>query len=164
MRIVIEGPDKTGKSTLTKAMAEDLGLPAYHLPNGFYREKLLSDEVNGPAGTFLFFANTMDFWQNPPEKCVLDRDILSMLVYQGILLRVMEPMIILNLFKSVVYKYDKPDQIIYLVNDPFEEYTEGDKFEEFGYEAIRNAYDEAYRLCELNFPEIEFKKMYVEAV
>ena len=167
MRTVIEGPDKTGKSTLTMAMAEEDGVEHHHLPDGMYREKLLSGEFTGTTATFLFFTNTMAFWESQQaqqEDFYMDRDILSMIVYQGMLLKTMDPMIILNLFKSVVYKHNRPDKIIYLVNDPFEEYTKGDKFEKFGYSMIRAAYDKAYRLCELNFPEIEFSKLYVEGV
>ena len=160
-KIIIEGPDRTGKTTLVHAMAlkEEKNI---HFPSGWYRDKLLNNEVNGTAATFLFFTETMTFWENPPEDFVLDRDILSMIVYQGILQNVMNPMIILNLYKSVVYKDNKPDKIIYLVNPPFEEYDMDDKFEAFGYAAIRTAYDKAFQLVEMNFPEIEMVRHFNE--
>lgn len=164
MRTVIEGPDKTGKSTLTAVRAEDLGIQASRLPSGWYREKLLSSEVNGVAGFFLFCSETAAFWENPEEELILDRDILSMIVYQGILQQLVNPMVIINLYKILIYDKHMPDEIIYLVNDPFEEYDMDDKFEAFGYEAIRAGYEEAFRLVQLNFPEITCKRLFIEDV
>lgn len=161
MRILIEGPDKCGKTTLVKEMVEiaQEKFEAVHLPRDWYRARLLSGEISGTASTFLFFTETMELWSNPPENCIIDRDILSMIAYQGILKRNMNPMIILNLYKSVVYAANKPDKIGYLVNEPFEDYADDDIFESYGYEAIRAAYEEAVRLVELNFPEIEIERM-----
>jgi hypothetical protein len=82
-----------------------------------------------------------------------------MLVYQGFLLGAMDPVIIINLYKSVIYKHHRPDEIHYLVNEPFEEYDPEDKFEAFGYEAIRDAYEEAFRVVELNFPKIKMVRV-----
>jgi thymidylate kinase len=157
MRIVIEGPDKCGKTTLVKQMA---GLAELRfMPDGDFRPLVLSGKVSGTAATFLFFANSMDLWTSPAEQLVVDRDILSMIVYQGLLLKSMDPMIIINLFKSVVYKDFMPDEIHYLINEPFEAYDENDKFEAFGYEAIREAYEQAYKMVELNFPKIKMVRV-----
>ena len=155
MRIVVDSPDKTGKTTLCKKMNEDF----FHQPFEPYRTILLAGQVEGTASTFLFFANTMELWAKPPENFVLDRDILSMLVYQGILLQNMNPIIILNLYKSIVYKEHQPDKIIYLTNEPFEEYDKNDIFEAFSYEAQREAYSYAINLVKLNFPEIEIEEL-----
>lgn len=164
MKILVEGPDKCGKTTLVKAMSEELGYTPVHLPAGWYRQKLLSSEVKHTAAAFLFFAETMELWESAPRDVVIDRDILSMIVYQGLLLKVMEPMIILNLYKSVIYKHDCPDKLLYLVNEPFEAYDVDDKFEAFGYEIIRTAYEEAFRLVKFNFPEMECNRFLVEEV
>ena len=166
MRVLIEGPDKTGKSTLVKTMAEADNVAAYRLPNDWYREKLITGKVKDLSAFFLFCSETAGLWEhkNLPKHFILDRDILSMIVYQGILLNGVNPMLILNLYKSVIYKKNRPDKIIYLVNPPFEEYDKDDRFEALGYEAIRTAYDEAYRLVELNFPEIECRRVHLEKV
>lgn len=159
MRVIIEGPDKTGKSTLAKELSEQLEIPTFRLPEGQIRELVLSEEFTDTASTFLFFADTMRFWNNPPEKYILDRDILSMLVYQGYLKKNMNPIVILNLYKSVVYAVNKPDTIYYLINRPFERYDMDDPFEKLGYVAIREAYEQAVRLVEFNFPEIKVIKV-----
>ncbi len=155
-KIIVEGPDKTGKTTYCKELDPDF----LHLPSEPYRSILLNGDVTGTASTFLFFANTMELWQNPPEHFVLDRDIVSMLVYQGYLLGNMNPIIILNLYKSVVYKDNMPDKIIYLKNEPFEEYDKDDIFEAFGYELQRKAYEEAINLVEFNF-DIEIERIWL---
>ena len=159
MRILIEGPDKTGKTTLAMEMAEVEGSTFLHLPASPIRELVFAEDFNNTAGTFLFFADTMNLWQNPIPKFVLDRDILSMLAYQGYLLGNMNPIIILNLYKSIVYKDNRPDYIVYLTNEPFEKYDKKDPFEKYGYEAIREAYEAAVKLVELNFPEIEIRRI-----
>ena len=152
MRVIVEGPDKTGKTTYCKNMDENF----LHLPSEPYRSILLNGDIQGSASTFLFFANTMELWQNPPQDLLLDRDIVSMIVYQGILLGNMNPIIILNLYKSVVYKDNMPDKIIYLKNEPFDNYDDNDIFEAFGYENQRAAYEEAINLVRNNFPiEVE---------
>lgn len=159
MRVVVEGPDKCGKTTMVKQVAAETGVVVKHLPDGDFRPLVLSGQVTGTAATFLFFANTMDLWANAPENMIIDRDILSMIVYQGYLLKNMDPLVIVNLYKLAVYKDAKPDKIIYLVNEPFEEYDKDDIFESFGYEAIRDAYEEAFRFVEVNFPEIEMVRV-----
>ena len=152
MKIIVEGPDKTGKTTYCKSLDPNFS----HLPSGLYRPLVLNGDVTGTASTFLFFANTMELWQNPPEHFILDRDIVSMLVYQGFLLGNMNPIIILNLYKSIVYKDNMPDKIVYLKNSPFEDYDQDDIFEAFGYEAQRDAYEQAISLVKFNFPiEVE---------
>ncbi len=159
MKILIEGPDKTGKTTLAMAMAVTEQSTFLHLPATPFREMILSGEITEAASTFLFFADTMKLWQDPPEDFVLDRDILSMIAYQGYLLSNMNPIILLNLFKSVVYKDNRPDKIIYLVNPPFEEYDKEDPFEVHGYEKIRDCYEMAIKLVELNWPEIKIERV-----
>lgn len=154
MNILVEGPDKVGKTTY----AQILGMENYNrFPDGIYRELLLSEKLTGPASTFLFFAETMDFWSTPKYDIVLDRDILSMLVSQGILLENMPLMMILNLYKSLVYKNNMPDEIHYIVNDPFANYEENNIFEAFSYEKQRWAYEQAIRLVKYNF-SIDIKK------
>ena len=159
MRVLVEGPDKVGKTTFVKSMAAEANVEAKFLPDGAFRPLLLNGDVTGTASTFMFFANTMEYWQNPDNEVLIDRDIVSMLVYQGYLLKNMDPLIIINLYKSIVYKVNQPDKIIYLTNEPFEEYDADDFFEAFGYEKIREAYDEAIRVVELNFPDIEIVHM-----
>jgi thymidylate kinase len=156
MRIVVEGPDKCGKTTYCKTMDESF----LHLPNEPYRSLLLDGVITGTASTFVFFANTQELWDNPPESFYLDRDVVSMIAYQGILLGNMNPIVILNLYKSVVYKSNKPDKIIYLKNEPFEEYDKDDIFESFGYAAIRAAYEEAIKLVKLNL-DIEIEEVWL---
>lgn len=155
MNILVEGPDKVGKSTYAKA----LGMDNYRrFPDGIYRDLLLNEKVTGTASTFLFFAETMDFWSTQKENIVLDRDILSMIVYQGILLKNMPVMVIVNLYKSIVYKEHMPDEIHYLVNHPFIEYDEDDIFEAFGYRRQRWAYEQALKLVKHNF-KIEIREI-----
>jgi thymidylate kinase len=154
MKIVIEGPDRCGKTTLAMAMATTEQSTFLHLPQGEIRAMVFKDNVKATAKTFLFFADTMSLWQDPIKDFVLDRDILSMLAYQGYLTGNMNPIIILNLYRSVIYKDNKPDKIIYLTNEPFEKYDEDDIFETHGYVAIRAAYEMAVKLFELNFPDI----------
>ncbi len=159
MRIVIEGEDKCGKTTLAKGMAIAEQSTFLHLPAETFREMILSGEITGSASTFLFFADAMKLWQDPPKDFVLDRDILSMLAYQGYLLENMNPIILLNLYKSVIYKDNRPDKIIYLTNPPFEEYDINDPFEVYGYERIKECYELAIKLVELNWPEIKIEKV-----
>ena len=92
--ILIEGPDKCGKTTFIKKMAKQGHLTAA-LPSREFKAKLMAEpeKYNNPKA---FFEDTIDFWQNKVEKLVLeanikgvdiylDRDILSMLAYQGVL-------------------------------------------------------------------------------
>jgi thymidylate kinase len=164
MKIILEGPDKTGKTTLAMAMADTEGGTFLHLPAEPVRSLVLNEDFSGAASTFALFADSISLWDNPPENFVLDRDILSMLAYQGFLLGNINPIIILNLYKSVVYRDHKPDKIIYLVNEPFEDYDNEDPFEQYGYEAIRTAYEQAVSLFELNFPEIELQRLNNERI
>ncbi len=159
MRILIEGADGTGKTTMAKAMAIAEKATFLHLPARPIRELVFSREFQSTAGTFLFFADTMKLWQDPPKDFVLDRDILSMLAYQSYLTGNMNPIVILNLYKSIIYKDNKPDIILYLTNKPFKEYDKDDPFEKYGYEAIKSAYEMAVKLFELNFPEIDIKRI-----
>jgi len=150
--ILVEGPDKCGKTTLVN----NSNLEKLHLPNGVFRDLLLKSNIEGTAATFLFFANEMQFWQDwrkNPIQLIADRGMLSMLVYQGYLLGNMPPLIILNLYKSIV----KPeiDEIIYLTNTPFEEYDKNDPFEAYGYDQIREAYHDALGFVKANMPEIK---------
>ncbi len=159
MKILIEGPDKTGKTTLAMGMAVTEQSTFLHLPAAPFREMIISGDVKGTPGTFLLFADTMTLWSDPPEDFVLDRDILSMLAYQSYLFGNMNPIIVLNLYKSIVYKDNRPDKIMYLTNPPFEEYEKDNPFEMHGYEKIRDCFEMAIKLVELNWPEIEIERV-----
>ncbi len=163
MVTVIEGPDKCGKTTLAKKMAEESGNEFLFLPSPWIRPLHFSDK----GDPFLLFADTNTLWnksQIETRDVILDRDILSMLAYQGFLTCEMNPIIIMNLYKSVIYEHNRPDKIIYVTNGPFAPYEADDKFEVHGYELIRDCYEKAVKLFELNFPEIELVRMEIPNV
>jgi len=159
MVTLVEGPDRCGKSTFAKHLAEETHSEFLFLPSPVIRPLIFSGELNDP---FLFFADANKLWNKSDiatRDVILDRDILSMLAYQGFLLGHMNPVIILNLYKSIVYEHNRPDEIIYVTNEPFAPYDENDVFEKYGYEMIRDCYEKAVHLFELNFPEIPVRLM-----
>lgn len=158
---IIEGPDKCGKSTYAKQLAQDTNSEFLYLPADWIRPLHFS-HMGDP---FLLFADTNTFWNKSKVETrdiVLDRDILSMLAYQSFLTGAMNPIIALNLYKSVVYEHNRPDKIIYLTNEPFEAYDASDKFEVHGYDMIRDCYEKAIKLFELNFPDIPVERLELE--
>ena len=158
MVTLIEGPDKCGKTTLAKQMAEQSYSEFVYLPSPIIRPLIFSSTLNDP---FLFFADANNLWNKThieTRDVILDRDVLSMLAYQGFLLGAMDPIIILNLYKSVVYKDNIPDKIIYVINEPFAEYEKDDPFEKYGYRVIRDCYERAIKLFELNFHDIPIER------
>ena len=162
MVVLIEGPDKCGKTTYAKQLAEDSCTEFMFLPSPIVRPLIFSGALNDP---FLFFADSNNLWNKSKietRDIVLDRDILSMLAYQGFLLGHMNPIVILNLFKAVVYEHNKPDEVIYITNKPFAPYDANDPFEQYGYDAIRDCYEKAVNLFELNFPEIKLTRVEIE--
>ena len=163
--IVIEGPDKCGKTTYAKQLAKELGVSFCRLPEEPLRAIIFDSEASKPfigsAQSFLFFAGSQNFWQHAPDDFVLDRDIVSMLVYQSLLHENLDHRLTVNLFQLVVYKHVIPKKIIYLTNGPFEAYST-DQYEQFGYDKIRAAYEVAIRWVELNFPSIETEKINLE--
>lgn len=149
--ILIEGPDRCGKTTLAKLMAESEGGSFKFLPSPVVRPLIFSGELNNP---YLFFADTLKFWSeasNTNETIVLDRDILSMLAYQGFLLGQMDPMLIIKLYRETIYTIGRPDEIVYIINGPFVPYDQNDPFEKHGYSKIRECYEKAIELFEANF-------------
>ena len=162
MVTLIEGPDRCGKTTYARKLAEESSAEFLFLPSPLIRPLIFSGELNDP---FLFFADANNLWNKSKietRDIVLDRDILSMLAYQGFLLAQMNPIIILNLYKSIVYEHNRPDEILYIVNGPFAEYDKNDPFEQHGYELIRDCYEKAVKLFELNFPEIPVTRVEIE--
>lgn len=161
MVTLIEGPDKCGKTTLAKKLSDTSGFEFLFLPAPWIRPLHFSDK----GDPFLLFADTNTLWNKSAietRDVILDRDILSMLAYQGFLLGAMNPIIILNLYKSVIYEFNKPDKIIYVTNKPFAAYDASDKFEKHGYEIIRDCYEKAVHLFELNFPEIPIERVVIQ--
>lgn len=162
MVTLIEGPDRCGKTSLAKSLAKEAKAEFLFLPSPIIRPLIFSGELNNP---FLFFADAHNLWNKSnieTRDIVLDRDILSMLAYQGFLLGQLNPIVILNLYKSVVYEHNRPDEIIYVTNEPFAPYDDKDPFEMYGYNAIRMCYEQAVHLFELNFPEIPIKRVEIE--
>ncbi len=160
--ILIEGPDKCGKTTLVKSLTTAGLLPrAKHLPDGPFRPLVIDGAVTGLASTFLFFANEQQFWQDyatTPGDFVCDRGMISMLVYQGYLLGNMPPIVILNLYKTIMTDLNITE-IVYLTNEPFEEYDDNDLFEAYGYTQIRACYEDAIKLVESNFADIKITRL-----
>lgn len=68
MRIILEGPDGAGKTTLAERMAKKLGLPVMHL-TGIKDEKLLTKQFNIALNS---------------EDVILDRYIFSNLAYHAV--------------------------------------------------------------------------------
>lgn len=148
--VLIEGPDRCGKTSLANKLAQGHGKFMF-LPSNTVRPLIFSGELNNP---FLFFADTMKFWQDAmvtSETIYLDRDILSMLAYQGFLLKQMDPMLIVKLYRELIYNQVRPDYIIYVTNGPFAPYDENDPFERHGYTRIRQCFEAAIELFKLNF-------------
>jgi len=163
--VLVEGPDKCGKTTYVKAVADQLGITPKHLPDGPFRPLVINGDVNGIASTFLFFANEAQFWQEfkeAPEDVIMDRGMISMLVYQGYLLGNMPPIVIFNLYMTVM-KDLAIDEIVYVVNPPFEAYDKDDLFEAYGYEQIRAAYEDAIGLVASNMPNIKITRVDLRA-
>ena len=159
--VLVEGPDKCGKTTYVKQIAERHGIVNKHLPDGPFRPLVLNGDVTGIASTFLFFANEAQFWQEykqSPHDVIMDRGMLSMLVYQGYLLGNMPPIVILNLYKTVMTDLNITE-IVYLTNRPFEAYDPQDIFEAYGYEQIRAAYTDALGLIRSNMPDIKITEL-----
>jgi len=161
--ILIEGPDKCGKTTLVKQLTSGFQPKpiAKHLPDGPFRPLVLNGDVTGLASTFLFFANETQFWQDykaNPGDYICDRGMVSMLVYQGYLLGNMPPIVIFNIYKTIMTDL-AVTEIIYLVNEPFEAYDDNDIFEAYGYDQIRAAYEDALGLIKSNMPEIKITRV-----
>lgn len=153
--ILIEGPDKCGKTTFIKKMAKQGHLTAA-LPSIDFKTKLMLDpeKYNNVKS---FFEDTVDFWQNKMEKIVLeanikgvdiylDRDILSMLAYQGVLNQQMPLIDIAEKYAALCYRKYMPTEVWYLTNKPFAPYEENDPIEKQGYQAIRDAYEKVITL------------------
>ncbi|AMO56203.1 hypothetical protein GZ77_05155 [Endozoicomonas montiporae] len=91
MFIAIEGLDGTGKSTLTKALAEHLGMEHLTTPSGRYkpvRKEIDRIHYNDPYARQLFYAstvmqlsNTVGRKLNDGHSVVVDRYWLSTQVY-----------------------------------------------------------------------------------
>lgn len=149
--VLIEGPDRCGKTTLAKKLAEQNGGTFSFLPSSIVRPLIFSGELNNP---YLFFSDTQNFWKNTlgvENTIYLDRDILSMLAYQGYLLNQMDPMLIVKLYRETIYNIARPSKIIYVTNGPFALYDENDPFEKHGYKQIRACYELAIELFKHNF-------------
>ena len=153
--ILIEGPDKCGKTTFIKKMAKQGHLTAA-LPSREFKAKLMAEpeKYNNPKA---FFEDTIDFWQNKVEKLVveattkgvdiyLDRDILSMLAYQGVLNQQMPLIDIAEKYAALCYRMYMPTEVWYLTNKPFAPYEETDPIEKQGYKVIRDAYEKVIAL------------------
>lgn len=164
--VLIEGPDRCGKTTWAKRLAESEEGTFKFLPSPLVRPMIFSGELNN---VFLFFADTHKFWTSNLDTTglvVLDRDVLSMLAYQGFLLNQMDPMLIIKLYREVIYTIDRPSEIHYIVNGPFAPYDENDPFEKYGYDKIRECYEKAVALFRANFsiPVISLEVEYNEAL
>lgn len=152
--ILIEGPDKCGKTTFIKKMAKQGHLTAA-LPSRTFKEALIA-EPEKYNNVNSFFQDTQDFWQNKIEKLVieatikgvdiyLDRDILSMMAYQGVLNNQASIDYIVQRYFIECYTKYMPNEIWYLTNKPFAAYDENDPIEKQGYEAIRSAYEKVIK-------------------
>ena len=152
--ILIEGPDKCGKTTFIKKMAKQGHLTAA-LPSREFKAKLIAepDKYNNISE---FFKDTTDFWQNKIEKLVieatvkgvdiyLDRDILSMMAYQGVLNNQASIDYIVQRYFIECYTKYMPTEIWYLTNKPFAAYDASDPIEQQGYQAIRAAYEKVIK-------------------
>ncbi len=153
--ILIEGPDKCGKTTFIKKMAKQGHLTAA-LPSREFKAKLMA-EPEKYNNSKAFFEDAIDFWQNKIEKLVLeanirgvdiylDRDILSMLAYQGILNQQMPLIDLAEKYAALCYRRYMPTEVWYLTNKPFASYEENDPIEKQGYQVIRDAYEKVIAL------------------
>ena len=175
--ILIEGPDKCGKTTFIKKMAKQGHLTAA-LPSREFKAKLMAEpeKYNNPKA---FFEDTIVFWQNKIEKIVLeanikgvdiylDRDILSMLAYQGVLNQQMPLIDIAEKYAALCYRRYMPTEVWYLTNKPFAPYEENDPIEKQGYQAIRDAYEKVITLpwlehfigSKIKLVELDYENLY----
>lgn len=168
--ILIEGPDKCGKTTFIAKKVKEGHLSAA-LPSREFKAKLIAEpeRYNNFEG---FMTDTREFWHNTAEKMMhaaaakgvdiyLDRDILSMMAYQGVLNKQVDLDRIIGVYKKLLYVNLRPSKIIYLTNKPFADYDENDPIERQGYEAIRDAYEKIINhkgLLELGI-KIEFMEL-----
>lgn len=154
--IVIEGPDRCGKTTMAMAMAEETGREFRFLPSPIIRPLVFSGELNNP---FIFFADAKNFWEtHGNSNIILDRDILSMLAYQSYLLNKVDPQDVVDWYRKYVYNTYAPEKIIYVTNEPFAPYDENDPFEKHGYEKIRDCYERAVSYLNHVYHEIEVER------
>lgn len=166
LNILVEGPDKVGKTSLAVDISNyDAGIEFQRLPSEPIRPLVFQQLIKS---SLLFFADTADQWNiRTPElnalgkSTVLDRDIISMFVYQCQLMQRIDYDIAVGLFHSIVYKVNKPSVVLYVANDPFEEYDPNDPFEKFGYNKIRVEYERAITLFKAEFPLVPVIKVYL---
>ena len=161
--ILVEGPDRCGKTTFAQQLAKATGAQFKFLPSPTIRPLIFDGELNN---TFLFFADAYKFWitdANWQQSIVLDRDILSMIAYQGFLLKQMDPLDIIDLFKKYIYRYHQPQKIYYITNEPFADYDQNCPFEKHGYEAIRTCFEAAVDLVAKYLPNLIIERLEIEA-
>lgn len=146
--VVLEGPDKCGKTTFIQKAAHEHFNAA--LPSRPFKERLIADPatynhyekfLEDTQGFWLSFGKLYSMAAVNGKDIYIDRDILSMLAYRGVLNGEATEEEILDQYRKIYSTHYRPTKILYATNKPFAAYDENDPIERQGYEAIRAAYE-----------------------